>query len=148
MSFFSLLKYFPNQFIFGLLAQDETVAVAQRFRKFCIDRIEMMQTCVACCENALMHPSEYASMVCETGHSVLWTRFTDSLFWPSKLMTIDGSKAKVWIFGRHVLAEVSHTDCLLYSHERPNEIAVETNELSNALQVRLRSLKINLFKNN
>lgn len=99
----------------------------------------MMQTCGACCENALMNPSEYASMVCNGAHLVLWARFIDSRYWPSKLMTIDGSDVKVWFFGHHSFADVSRTDCLRYSAERPetNENTGDTDKFADALKVHI-----------
>lgn len=101
--------------------------------------MEMIQACLSCYENASKHPNKYGSIACKELHSVIWTRYKESVFWPSKLMSADGSKGKVWLFGHHVFAEVSSTDCLLYSHERPDEDkdACVTDAFDDALMVSL-----------
>ena len=98
--------------------------------------IEMLKKCSECYSNSVKHPTTWFTMICNELHLIVWAKKMGFLYWPAKMISIDGQLINVRFFGDHEYAEVPATNCFLYSDTNPNRSRNTTVSYKSALKVR------------
>lgn len=107
--------------------------MAKRLEQFCKKEIYDIEMCVDCFERSNTE-KEWFTQVCDPPHLLVWARESSrSPFKPAKVIGVGGKLSKkidVRFFGNHDMADVSPTDCYLYSKVNPNTRADEKTMLA------------------
>lgn len=118
-------------FIFHL-ANHEISQSALSLHEYFVMEIDFMQKCVECYSNFVRYPGSSFVMVCQQPHLIIWAKMKSKIYWPAKLMSIEGEWASVRFFGDHSHVHLKITKCLLYSTANPSRAhknaSVEYNE--------------------
>ncbi|XP_031639284.1 protein kinase C-binding protein 1-like [Contarinia nasturtii] len=83
------------------------------------EEIDSLQSCFECYMNALNHPNDWFTMVCEEPHLIVWSKVRGYPYWPGKIMCVDVNDIYVNFFGEHENVIVSSEKCFLYSDTNP-----------------------------
>ncbi|XP_031639200.1 uncharacterized protein LOC116351257 [Contarinia nasturtii] len=84
------------------------------------DAIDSIQSCIECYMNALNHPNDWFTMVCDEPHLLVWAKMKGYPYWPVKLMRVDEQKVLIRFFEDHQNAKImAKKNCFLYSHTNP-----------------------------
>lgn len=91
-----------------------------------------MKKCVECYSNLIRYAGSSFVMVCHQPHLIIWAKMKSNIYWPAKLMSIEGEWANVRFFGDHSHNHLKITKCLLYSTANPSKAhknaSIEYNE--------------------
>ncbi|XP_031639274.1 protein kinase C-binding protein 1-like [Contarinia nasturtii] len=104
--------------------KDPKTNAAALLVNFFNEEIHSVQSCCAeCYMNALNHPNDWFTMVCDEAHLLVWASVKGYPYWPGKLMYANLAKDICYVrfFGKHDNAEVSHRNCYLYSEKNPGQ---------------------------
>lgn len=88
----------------------------------CTEEVDDIRNCCDCYFNRDQPKS--ILLACSKPHLILWVRYGKHPWWPAKLLGIGNGRfpLEVEFFGEFSSAEVTYTDCLLYSPEGPNTV--------------------------
>ncbi|XP_031636683.1 protein kinase C-binding protein 1-like [Contarinia nasturtii] len=111
--------------------RDIKCAITQ-LSELCHRDVKSIRTCSECFTNWAADPDDYFTKVCSKPHLLVYAKFGDYPYWPSKLMTINDRTANVVFFGDHTQADVPVEKCILYS--KKHALPIEKDELYYALK--------------
>lgn len=75
--------------------------------------------CAQCFSNAIENDNSMVQL-CDPPHLLVWAKTEGSIYWPAKLMSVDGESAEVIYFGEFLEGRVPVDKCLIYTVERPD----------------------------
>lgn len=114
------------------LANHEFSQSAISLHEYFVNEINFMKKCVECYSNLIRYAGSSFVMVCHQPHLIIWAKMKSNIYWPAKLMSIEGEWANVRFFGDHSHNHLKITKCLLYSTANPSKAhknaSIEYNE--------------------
>lgn len=120
-----------------LISGDRTKRKLAKKLKLCIDHeMDSSKKCSQCYSNATEYPDDWFTMVCAKPHLIVWAKIQkNGQYLPAKLISIDGSRVHVRFFPEHTSADLSASQCFLYSEEYPGKRKELPNSMEKAKEV-------------
>lgn len=81
--------------------------------------IKQIEMCAQCFSNAIENDNPMVQL-CDPPHLLVWAKTEGFIYWPAKLMSIDGESAEVIYFGEFLQSRVPVDKCLIYTVKRPD----------------------------
>lgn len=69
--------------------------------QFIIDEVHSVKTCRQCYANAYAYPDDSFVLPCDPPHVVVWAKYKDHCYWPSKVMNTTDKIVHVRFFADH-----------------------------------------------
>lgn len=90
--------------------------------------LKYIKMCPQCYENGLDR-GNLMTKICEPPHLLVWAKTRGFNYWPAKVISVKGAIAHVIYFGEFLDAKVKANECLIYSKNRPDTIAIVNEKL-------------------
>lgn len=68
---------------------------------FIKDAVHSVKTCRDCYADAYAHPENSFELPCDPPHVIVWAKYSEYYYWPSKVMTTTDQIVQVRFFGVH-----------------------------------------------
>lgn len=104
-SFYELetdVKWMLHTWIVNFQKKTRVMGLIGKLIEFIKNEVDSIKTCRQCYVNVFTFPDESFAMVCDPPHLIIWAKYTDYCYWPSKVMNTTDQMVHVRFFGDHL----------------------------------------------